>query len=346
MDPTTMDDDVLFDAMDSVPQVKETRPSDDGPDIKDRVYMDQILQLTQQVNQLKTAATEHSATRVQSAAEMAMLRQQLERQESVAKHLKQMLKNMSDKYSGLQCEYKAFKKHTEALTAELSTTKDLVRDRDATIASFRAKHVEWMETAVSLAEITRERDEVVADRDVWKAKACHLSGVAEANESLRSEMASMEQEADLARKRSHHIIKELRKSLQEERSKPPVVVSTPLAVQCITVADDPLLPQSADLVQEFALRIEVLLQANASLTERVKFLETNAQLLATDLERKRLVLRQLTLSLTTDADAEVNALALAKVAEVELLDTAQTLLYATLMENLALKVRYWALRLS
>ncbi|KDO34604.1 hypothetical protein SPRG_00667 [Saprolegnia parasitica CBS 223.65] len=352
MDDELMDDDVLFDAMDSrmhampeidkpmrieQPKAETYAPASNGPDIKDGVYMEQILNLTHQVGQLKASAAEFTAARVQSAAELSTLRQQLDRQESASKHLKQMLKNISDKYTALQIEHKSTKELADEHRLHLTSAQERVIALEAHVEAHDAQREQWAQLQIAHEALRLELLQVTSERDAWQSQVQHFEGVEAANEQLRSDAATIALEHELARKRSHHIIKELRKSLAEERARPPpspVVISTPLAVKCIYVAEP--IDSAADVVSEFALRIEGLLQANALLSERLRFSEENTRLLATDLEKKRLLLSHLTHNAMTDVD---EMYVLAKAMHSERLETANTLLQALLRENAALKAR-------
>ncbi|EQC41688.1 hypothetical protein SDRG_01646 [Saprolegnia diclina VS20] len=348
-----MDDDVLFDALDvqATPEMAEpTRleqpktemamymPASNGPDIKDRVYMEQILTLTSQVGQLKASAAEFTTARVQSAAELSTLRQQLDRHESAAKHLKQMLKNISDKYTALQNEHKSTKEEADEQRTLLTSATERVVLLEGQVTAYEAQREQWVQLQAAHDDVRRELSQATAERDAWQRQVVHFEGVEAANEQLRSDAATIALEHELARKRMHHIIKELRKSLAEERARQPpspVVISTPLAVKCIHVAEP--IDSAADVVSEFALRIEGLLQANALLTERLRFSEENTRLLATDLEKKRLLLSHLTRTAMTEDMDDMHTLA--KAMYTERLETANALLLALLRENAALKAR-------
>ncbi|OQS05672.1 hypothetical protein THRCLA_20557 [Thraustotheca clavata] len=301
----------------------------------DQQYSDQIQNLTNQLNQLQT---ESNAFRVQSVAETSILRQQLDQQHSVAKHLKQMLKNISEKYTALQLEHKTLKTQLDTKAIELINAEERIETLKHKITLLENENTKLYQVEKLHITLQQDYQELTIDCQEWKNKVNGLENVQEENNQLRNELNELLQQHELANKRTHQIIKELRKSLQEERNKPtpePILLpSPPLAVKCIYTKDG---QEGSEIIQEFALRIEQLLQHNAVLTERVRFAEENTRLVAMDLERKRLLLNQMCHNINLDDKPQVFALAITKAAHVQCLETIETLLYKTLVDNLELK---------
>ncbi|KAF0715221.1 Aste57867_3505 [Aphanomyces stellatus] len=302
-----------------------------------KIYESQILQLSEQVHSLKASAASYNASRAEATATNAMLQKQLEHQHSMVKHLKQMLKNLSDKYTATQLEMKAFKVHAQDTQAALESSTEQLWHATAAIDSFKRQETTWQETLQRCTALENRLVHVEDECSEWKAEAEMLRGMRDENDRLKDDIAAMAQDQAIAAKRTHHMIKELRQSLKEEQDKQ--AATTPTTPAAPPAVLDPAADALNGIVRDMAARIEQLLTQNAALVERIQFSQENVQLLAEDLERKRVIIQQLTLGLhvTKDEQRDILALAITTAAALESTASCESLLYVTLKENLLLK---------
>ncbi|CAK4080277.1 unnamed protein product [Aphanomyces euteiches] len=343
------DDEILFDATTDEDPVQHEQHGNDGNEerIKDLdqkpvVTVDhiaQIARLTEQIRQLQASAAEHNTIRVQAAGENALLQKQLDHQLSVVKHLKQMVKNISDKYTAVQIENRALLAESKEDQAALSQCREEVRQAHDEIARYKSRESPWQETLQRCQELEDAQARLQVECNEWKAQTETLAGVQAENAQLQQSLSDSAREQRIASKRTHHMIKELRHSLKVEQEKNQLEAAQRNDVKVITVdggSDD---MSAAGVIRDMATRLEELLAVNARLKERLQFSQENAQLLAEDLEKKRLVLQQLTLALVAPVEErdEIITTAVAKAAAIESSAVTETLLYVTIKENLHLK---------
>ncbi|ETW03638.1 hypothetical protein H310_05037 [Aphanomyces invadans] len=356
------DDEVLFDALEVPPAATETSNKVCGNEERSPVHeisrrrdahvpATSVEELTEIVGHLRATIASHNAGRVEAAAQNTMLQKQLEHQWSVVKHLKQMLKNISDKYTATQVDNRVLKTQCRDKQQRCDMLGEEVYRLTEEIGKLRklAGAVDDLESRY--ASLERNYQQAVADSEEWKQKANHLVGVADENAELRQNIVATTQEHTIACKRAHHIIKELRLALRQAQDAndkralslpaPPAASSIPFTKHHFA-SDAAHCDDSMDgFLQAMSSRLEHLLTQNAHLAEQVQVSEKRVHLLAADLERKRLMIQQLTLHLvvTPDEQEDVVASALATAAALEVTASSETLLYVTIKENLLLKKR-------